>query len=142
MLRSGQMRARDLVRWLWLPVLAVVGWTAWVLYSRSAENRRIEAEAAEKRVESDSRILRELGSEVRILTFYANPPVLRRGEQGLLCYGAANAKSVRIEPAVEGVSPSLSRCVEVRPGGTTDYTLYAADSAGKTVEQTISVQVR
>lgn len=136
------MRFRQLIRWLWIPVVLVFAWSGWVVYSRRADNLRIEEEAARKRLAADERVLKELGTDLRILTFYANPPVLARGAKGLLCYGVSNAKTVRIEPPVEGVSPSLSRCVEVEPGRTTEYKLYAGDDSGNTVEQTISVQVR
>jgi len=59
----------------------------------------------------------------------------------LLCYGVSNAKSVRIDPPVDGVSPSLTRCVEVRPKGETRYTLTAVGGDGKAVSQSVTVRI-
>jgi hypothetical protein len=42
---------------------------------------------------------------------------------------------------VEGVSPALTRCVEVRPKGETRYTLTAEGSDGKAVSQSVTVSV-
>ena len=77
-----------------------------------------------------------------MLMFYANPGVLKRGSTGLLCYGVANAKSVRIVPDVEEIKPSLSRCVEVKPKADTHYTFSADDGKGRTVSQSVDVLVR
>jgi hypothetical protein len=59
-----------------------------------------------------------------------------------LCYGVAMAESVRIEPAVEGVGPALSRCVETKPiRKTTTYTLRAAGKNGAEATSTVAVAV-
>ena len=47
-----------------------------------------------------------------------------------MCYGVANAKTVSIDPPVEGVWPSVARCLNVSPRRTTVYTLTASDGAG------------
>lgn len=59
----------------------------------------------------------------------------------VLCYGVTNAKSLRIDPPVEGVSPALSRCVEIRPKAETIYTLTAEGSDGKSVSQSVTVRI-
>jgi len=103
----------------------------------------MEAEAQQKRAKQDREILEKTGGdELKVLMFYANPPAVSRGERGLLCYGVSNASEVKIEPPVDGVSPSLSRCVEVRPTKNTDFTLKARDGKGREVAQTVTVQVR
>jgi hypothetical protein len=113
------------------------------IYLRSQQNRAIDEAARQKREETDRRIYEQLGSgSVKIVTFYANPPVLQRGNKGELCYGVANVSEVRIEPDVEAITPSLSRCVEIEPGKTTTYTLTAKDSAGATASQQVEVTVR
>ena len=65
-------------------------------------------------------MLDETGSgRLKILMLYANPPVIRRGEKVLLCYGVANATSVRFEPPVDGIpGPCFSRCLETHPAET------------------------
>ena len=69
----------------------------------------------------------------KIIAFYARDTVVTEGGNTLLCYGVSNAKSVRIDPPVEGVSPSLTRCVEIRPKGETRYTLTAVGADGQAV---------
>jgi hypothetical protein len=78
---------------------------------------------------------------VQILQFYARDSVLTEGGKTVLCYGVSNARSVRIDPPVEGVGPALSRCVEVRPKRETLYTLIAEGSDGRTVSQAVTVRI-
>ncbi|MDZ4800430.1 MAG: hypothetical protein SGI92_19910 [Bryobacteraceae bacterium] len=134
---------RAAVRWLWLPVLLAFAWAGWVVWSRKAGNAEIERAAEAKQARADAEIVEKMGGrELKVLSFYANPGIVGRGEAGLLCYGVANAASVAIEPGVTGIAPSLSRCVEIRPARDTDYTLRAWDSKGTEVVQTVSVTVR
>lgn len=65
---------------------------------------------------------------------------MARGDKVLLCYGTAGATSARIEPAVEGVSPSPNRCVETSPERDTTYRLVAAGPGGETTAE-VSVRV-
>jgi hypothetical protein len=78
---------------------------------------------------------------VKILQFYPRDSVLTEGSKTVLCYGVSNARSVRIDPPVEGAGPALSRCVEVRPKRETLYTLIAEGSDGRTVSQSVSVRI-
>lgn len=64
---------------------------------------------------------------------------MARGEKVLLCYGTAGATSARMEPEVEGVSPSPNRCVEATPTQDTTYRLVVAGPGG---EATAEVSVR
>ena len=124
--------------------LLVVGW---ILFSRWVENRRIEArnreEAARKQRESDRAALEQLGGkELAIQSFYASPGVVHRGESVQLCYGVANAKTVKLEPQSNPVWPSYARCVDVSPKKDTTSTLTIADAAGITKSATVQVRVR
>lgn len=116
-------------------------YAAWTLYSRSEENRRAEREAAAKKLAFDRATLNMIGSDLKITQFYA-PPAIQAGQPALICYGVANAARVRIEPAVENLTPSLSRCIQASPRVTTNYTLTAEDNAGHRVSQTITVKVQ
>ncbi|MGO9097044.1 MAG: hypothetical protein ACLQGV_17710 [Bryobacteraceae bacterium] len=51
----------------------------------------------------------EFGSEVKILQFYASPSVVAKGQQAILCYGVANAKTVRLEPTTESFEIKVRR---------------------------------
>jgi hypothetical protein len=119
----------------------------WIFFSRWWQNRSIEyrerQSAAEKQRADDRATLEQMGGrELAIQTFYATPGEIRRGQSVQLCYGVANAKSVKLEPQSNPVWPSYSRCVNDSPAKTTTYTLTIADAAGNTKSQSLSVQVR
>lgn len=67
----------------------------------------------------------------KILQFYAGQGVIRPGEHVTICYGVESAESVRIDPFIETVTPSLNRCIEAKPEKTTLYTLTAEGPDGK-----------
>jgi hypothetical protein len=119
----------------------------WIFFSRWWQNRSIEYRsreaAAEKQREQDRATLEQMGGkELAIQTFYATPGEIRRGQSVQLCYGVANAKSVKLEPQSNPVWPSYSRCIDVTPEKTTTFTLTIADAAGNTKSQSLTVQVR
>lgn len=105
--------------------------------------RRVAEAAAATRRADDQRTVEELGgSEFKILNFYAMPGAVKRGEAVQLCYGVSNAKKVTLEPQTNAVWPSFSRCVEVAPKKTTEYTLTADDGNGNSKTSTITVVVQ
>jgi hypothetical protein len=127
-------------------VVALLG-VVFVMFSRWQDSRNMERQAAreraEKQHEQDRMAVEELGGkEFRILSFYASPSVLRRGESAQLCYGVANAKTVKLEPQPQPVWPSAAHCVDVSPVKSTTYTLTIEDAAGKTLAQDVLVKVR
>jgi hypothetical protein len=127
-----------------LVVMLVVGW---ILVSRWVENRGIEkrakVERTQKQQEQDRITVEQLGGkELTIQNFYASPGEIRRGGTVQLCYGVANAKTVKLEPQSNPVWPSYSRCIDVTPTKTTTYTLTIADAAGNSKAQTLEVRVR
>jgi hypothetical protein len=118
-----------------------------MLFSRWQENRSIEKRAKDERnqkqQEQDRIALEQLGGkELAIQNFYASPGEIRRGETVQLCYGVANAKTVKLEPQSNPVWPSYARCVDVSPIKSTTYTLTIADAAGNTRTQSLEVKVR
>lgn len=82
------------------------------------------------------------GSDVKILQFYAREGNVIEGSKSLICYGVLNAKSVRIEPPVEAISPALNRCLEAAPTRETRYTLVAEGQDGRTVSESFVLGVR
>jgi hypothetical protein len=80
-------------------------------------------------------------SPAAILQFYASPGVIAKGDKALLCYGVEGAASVRLEPAIEDITPSRARCVEAKPEATAKYTLLAKNSAGAEISKEIEVVV-
>ncbi len=75
----------------------------------------------------------------RITQFYATSPRLAAGEQELLCYGVANAKTVKLSPPAQELSAALSRCIEVTPKETTTYTLTAEGETGPPASSELTV---
>ena len=127
-------------------LIALAG-VAFVMVSRWQERRNIDRQAAEARAEKqhelDKLAVEQLGGkEFAILSFYASPGVIRRGESAQLCYGVANAKTVRIAPQTQAVCPSTAHCVDVKPLKSTTYKLTIEDEAGKTESADVEVKVR
>jgi hypothetical protein len=127
-------------------VVALLG-VVFVMFSRWQDSRNMERQAAqaraEKQHEQDRAAVEQLGGrEFAILSFYASPAVIRRGESAQLCYGVANAKTVKLEPQPQPVWPSTAHCVDVSPIKSTTYTLAIKDAAGKTLSQDVEIRVR
>src|SRR5207249_4200363 len=118
-------------------------YVTWVFASRWNDNRRIEQAAAAQRSKLDREITELYGTgRLKILSFYATPGLIRRGEKALVCYGVVNAKTVRLDPAVERVWPSVSRCLEVSPARETKFTLTAEDAQGHTETASFLLRVK
>ena len=81
------------------------------------------------------------GGQLKILSFYASPGVIRRGEKTNLCYGVYGAKTVRIEPPIEELHPAVAHCLQVSPATTTQYKLIAEDASGHSVSQSAVLRV-
>lgn len=131
-------------RALLLIVALMVGWN---FFSRWLQNHafenRLKEEAAQKQREQDRAALEMMGGkELAIQNFYAVPGEIRRSETAQLCYGVANAKTVKLEPQSNPVWPSYARCVDVSPTKTTTFTLTIADAVGNTKSQSLEIKVR
>jgi hypothetical protein len=152
MLEQPEQKAAHTLRNMWMGfgVLAavVIGYTAFVFWSRWQENQDIAAkeraaQAAKQRDEAAKSFEVLGGAEFKIISFYAMPGTIHRGEDVDMCYGVSNAKSVKLNPPdVPSMFPSLDRCVKVAPKKTTTYLFTADDGKGntKTAQLTIEVQ--
>ena len=128
-------------------LVIVLIYVAGTFYVRRQQSREIEqraaASAAAKERTNDELTVEQLGgSEFKILNFYATPAAIHAGEAVQLCYGVSNAKTVKLEPQTNPVWPSVSRCVDVNPKKTTEYTLTIDDGQGNSKTSTVTVQVR
>jgi hypothetical protein len=131
-----------------LPVLtAIIGaavlYDVWIFYSRSSSARAVEQERVRTEAERARRTIDMLGGDqLKILSFYAAPAVIQRGQVTSICFGVNGAKTVRIEPpVVVDLQPSLSRCFQVAPRADTEYKLTAEDAAGRTVTRSLSIRL-
>jgi hypothetical protein len=152
MLQEPEQKSPRTLRNMWMGfgVLAaiVIGYTAFVFWSRWQENQDIAAkekaaQAAKDRDESAKSFEVLGGADFKIISFYAMPGTIHRGDDVDMCYGVSNAKSVKLDPPdVANMFPSLDRCVKVAPKKTTTYTFTADDGKGdsRTAQLTIEVQ--
>ena len=76
-----------------------------------------------------------------ITQFYVSPATIAKGDRALLCYGVEGAVAVRLEPPVDEITPSLARCLEVKPAATSTYTLFARNRAGVEISKPVQVIV-
>ena len=125
----------------------VLLFVVWTLFSRWQENlaieRRWREEKTRKQLEDDRVALEQFGGkELAIQSFYASPGAIHKGESAQLCYGVANAKTVKLEPQPNAVWPSYARCVTVSPAKNTTYTLTISDASGNTKTQSLRVTVK
>jgi cbb3-type cytochrome oxidase subunit 3 len=127
----------------WSLIALILLYVGWIFYSRRRENRQLEQKAAaQKQIENQRAVEMLGGNRFDILSFYASPGTIRRGDTAELCYGVSNAKSVQLEPASGSVWPSYSRCLTVSPEKPTTYTLTADDGAGHSKTSKVTVEVR
>lgn len=135
---------RTAFRYTWILVVIVALVIAGIFYSRWQENRDIEEKAAQQKRDQARAVVEGLGgSAFAIMSFYASPGVIHRGDSSELCYGVSNAKSVSIEPKLsEGTWPSLDRCISISPKKTTTYTLTAEDANGQKKTQSLTLEVQ
>jgi hypothetical protein len=127
-------------------LLGVIVYVGFILISRRESNRAYDRRTAEKAAEQqraeDRAVIEQLGgSDLAIRSFYVSPKAIHRGETAQLCYDVDNAKTVTLDPPVADVWPSHTRCFDLSPTKTTNYTLTIKDSSGKTVSQSVSLEV-
>jgi len=132
-------------RYVAFATVGVALYTGWIFLDRYASTRRWER----RREATTGQTARTAnfnsiygGAEVKILQFYAREASVTEGTPSVLCYGVLNAKSVRIEPPVSGVSVSPNRCVEVAPEHDTRYILTAEGNDGHTVSESFLLPVK
>ena len=132
-------QARGFVK---IALAVVLAYVVWIFVSRSISERRwIASHQAAPAARNSGFEKTYGGSELKILQFYARDGVVNEDGKTVICYGVLNAKSVRIDPPVEGVGVSLNRCVEVAPEHDTRYTLTAEGADGRTVSASFDLSV-
>jgi hypothetical protein len=133
---------RRALPYLTVAVLIAVVYDGWIFYARWSGAREAQKAEALKQVQDARRTLELLGGDsLKILDFYASPPVIHRGQPATICYGVNAADRVRIDPPVQELHPAISRCLQVSPLKDTDYKLTAEDRAGHTVTQSLTIKV-
>src|SRR3954452_12582784 len=93
---------------LWIGLSLAVALLGWVWLVRHDGRLRMEGSTAATRGRT-YQIPADDGG-VGITQFYARSGEVMEGDPNLICYGVLNARSLRIEPPVETLTPALNRC--------------------------------
>ena len=134
------MRQIGIVLWIAIAIAASgLGWVAW---QRHESRLRLEHSVRAGQERGGGRQADDAGTAVRITQFYARAGEITRGELNVICYGVRNARSVRLEPPVERVSPTPARCISIEPEQDTTYTLVAEGDGGERVSESFGVRVK
>lgn len=128
---------------VFLVVAIYLGYIFWARAQQRAVFEQREAQRKAEQAAADQKTVEGMdGNEFKILNFYADPPVISRGDSTELCYGVSNAQSVTLHPQTNAVWPAFSKCVSVSPRKTTEYTFTASNAAGQTQTSKLTVAVR
>jgi hypothetical protein len=127
---------KTLVQIMWIPVLVIALYIGWIMWQRHTSLTQVPYKPP---VEDP---LARYGGRVGIVQFYAGNGAILPGGKTELCYGVVNAKEVRLDPPVEKVWPSMSRCFDVAPAKTTHYTLTAEAADHKLVTASLDITVQ
>jgi hypothetical protein len=125
---------------LWIGLSLAVARLGWVCLVRHDAHVRTERVTQTRRDQS-YQIPPDDGA-VGITQFYARSGEITAGDQNLVCYGVRNARSVRIEPPVENITPAMNRCFFVDPQLDTTYTLVAEGTDGSQATESFRVRVK
>jgi hypothetical protein len=71
----------------------------------------------------------------KVTHFYAVGEEVEAGKEVTVCYGVENAETVRIDPEVEKLWPSINRCISIAPARSGSYRLTAAGPGGEDSEE-------
>src|ERR1051326_2391960 len=99
---------------IYLTAIAVLAmlYSGWVLLNRRGAVRR-PGTPDRAQTARDAEWERNYGGTgLKILQFYGREGNGIEGDKSVICYGVLNAKSIRIEPPVDGVTVALNKCVE------------------------------
>ena len=124
-------------------VVLVFIYVGWVFYSRHRDVREQEDRTRAAEAENAKFAVDKYGGDrVKILAFSLSSGAIRGGQTVQICYGVANAKTVKIEPPVGEIWPSMSRCLDAKPKKDTTYVLTVEDAAGHTDTAQLSIKVQ
>ena len=140
---SAESTLRKLLPYSSAGLAIAILYVAWTFFSRWHNSSAVERTKDAEKARANAKIVEIYGNgNLKIMHFYGMPGVIRRGHKGLLCYGVANAKTVRIDPVVEPVKPSISRCIEISPTADTEYKFTADDESGHSATASVLVRVQ
>ena len=84
-----------------------------------------------------------VAESARLFTMvFASAAETSSGQPATLCYGAPQAASVTVEPAVQELKPAKRFCFMVAPTQTTTYVLTAVSRTGRKETERLTIKVR
>ncbi len=125
-------------RLLWFSLGAAVAYLTWVGVGRFVN---VGKDPQKKRPAGISSYPGAEGTAVKVLNFYSSSGEVTKGDQAVICYGVANARAVRLEPAVAELEPALNRCFSVAPERTTTFKLIAEGRNGANASAEFAIKV-
>ncbi len=127
---------------LWMAFVVALLGLGWTWLQRHEGNLRMERARQASRRHAERAAVEDIGTAVRITQFYARTGEMTDAERNIICYGVRNAKTVRLDPPVENLAPSLSRCFWIEPKQDTTYTLFAEGTDGSQDSASFQVYVK
>jgi hypothetical protein len=132
------MKQISILLWIGLSIAVVrLGWVWLVRY-----DARLRMEGATQTRRDPAYQSSPDDGKVEITQFYARSGETIAGDSNLVCYGVRNAASVRIEPPVENLSPSMNRCFLIEPQQDTTYRLVAEGADGRQASASFLIRVK
>src|SRR5271157_3504534 len=117
---------------------ANLGWT-WL--ERHSADLRMERTLQARRNRRDA-VQTDSSTRVKITQFYATAAEITDDDHNTICYGVENARTVRLDPPVEKLTPVLVRCFWVEPRHDTTYKLIAEGVDGSQDSASFRIRVR
>ncbi len=143
---GGRQRSRlqAILPYTTVAMIIAALYVAWTFYSRHEANLAATRAIDNKRAAEKKQFVDQLygSGQVKFTAMSADSGTVAHGQTTQLCYGVVNATSVKIDPPVEQLKPSYQHCFEVAPKKTTTYTITAADAAGHTKSESLTIQVK
>jgi hypothetical protein len=116
-------------------VIAQVGWTGLQRHDSDMKLRRFPAGRTTPAITASP-------TGLKIEQFYARNAQITDADSTVICYGVRNARTVRLDPPVARLTPSLVRCFSVEPKQDTTYTLTAEGPDGALDTASFEIKVR
>jgi hypothetical protein len=127
---------------LWIGLSLAVARLGWVWLVRHDARLRMEGTTQTRREQAYRSPRDDSNGAVGITQFYARSGEMTVGDSNVICYGVRNARSVRIEPPVENLTPVMNRCFFVDPQQDTTYKLVAEGTDGSQASESFRVRVK
>ena len=127
---------------IWIALGIGIANLGWVWFERHNGDLQVARTLEARRHRGSGAGHDDSGTAVRITQFYAMSGEMTDAGRNTICYGVANAKAVRIEPPIENVWPSLTRCFWAEPRQDTTYKLIAEGFDGSHASESFRVHVK